>query len=321
MTSPPFFYCSESSRGFAEKTYGTASVGDVWLLVEYPFWWASKAFQDSHLSKAVKSYLNVFLKRIPRSRLLFIKRDRLSRSGELNIFMVRCREREPSILQLRIKDYEELLRVDLPGIARGGSVEALAAGVVLDRPLYLICTHGKRDKCCAKFGYPLYKSLSAQDTAVWQSSHVGGDRFAANLVCFPHGLFYAHMTLEMSRHVIAEYEARRVALDKYRGRACYSYPVQAAEYFIRTEARIDRLDALRQLDCTPTGEKSWRVRFAAGEDFAAETIHEARVRNVTSAFQSYNTCHAAEAKSVPQYLLDEYSVTSAALRPNASDPS
>jgi|GEM_PF-180591 len=321
MTSPTFFYCSELSRGFAEKTYGTASVGDVWLLVEYPFWWASKAFQDSHLSPMVKSHLNRFLKSVPRSRLLFIKRDRLSRSGELSVFVVRCREREPSIVQLRIKDYEELLKVNLSGIARGSGVEAPASGIVLERPLYLVCTHGKRDKCCAKFGYPLYKSLSAQDTSVWQSSHVGGDRFAANLVCFPHGLFYAHMTPEMSRHVIAEYEARRVALDKYRGRACYSYPVQAAEYFIRTEGRIEGLDALRQLDCTPAGEKSWRVRFAAGEDFASETIYEARVRNVTSAFQSFNTCHAAEAKSVPQYLLDEYSVTSMGVRPTTSDPS
>lgn len=319
MTSPPFFYCSELSRGFAEKTYGTASVGGVWLLVEYPFWWASKAFQESHLSPAVKSYVNRFLKSIPRSRLLFIKRDRLGRSGELSVFVVRCREREPSVVQLTIKDYEELLGVDLLGIARGSGVEAPTAGVVRERPLYLICTHGKRDKCCAKFGYPLYKSLSAQDTAVWQSSHVGGDRFAANLVCFPHGLFYAHMTLEMSRHVIAEYEARRVVLEKYRGRACYSYPVQAAEYFIRTEGRIAGLGALRQLDCTPTGEKSWRVRFAGLEEVTAGTVYEARVRNVTSAFQSYNTCHAAEAKSVPQYLLDEYSVTSIGVSPKRLD--
>jgi len=310
MTRPPFFYCSELSRGFAEKTYGTASVGDVWLLVEYPFWWASKAFQDSHLSPAVKSHLNRFLKSIPRSRLLFIKRDRLSRSGEFHAFVVRCRERDPQIIQFRIKAYEELREIDLAGIARGSGVEALAAGVIRERPLYLICTHGKRDKCCAKFGYPLYKSLSAQDTSVWQSSHVGGDRFAANLVCFPHGLFYAHMTLEMSRHVIAEYESRRVVLDKYRGRACYSYPAQAAEYFIRTEGRIEGLDALRQLDCARTGEKSWRVRFAAGEGLQEETVYEAQVRNVMSDFQSYNTCHAAEAKSVPQYLLDDYSVTS-----------
>lgn len=319
MTSPPFFYCSELSRGFAEKTYGTASVGDVWLLIEYPFWWAYKAFQDSHLSPAVKSHLNRTLKSIPRSRLLFIKRERIRRGGELSVFIVRCRERAPSIVQLGIKDYEELCGIDLVGIARGSGSEASAAAVIRERPLYLICTHGKRDKCCAKFGYPLYKSLSAEDTSVWQSSHVGGDRFAANLVCFPHGLFYAHMTVEMSRRVIAEYEARRLVLDKYRGRACYSYPVQAAEYFIRTQSRIEVLDGLRQMDCTPAGEKSWRVRFKGMGGAAVESIYEARVRNVTSEFQSYNTCHAAEARSVPQYLLDHYRVESMDVHSASSD--
>lgn len=320
MTIPPFFYCSALSREAVEKTYGTASAGDVWLLVEYPFWWGSKAFQESQLSPAVKSHLNRALKSIPRSRLLFIKRDRLHRSGELSLFIVRCREREPSIIQFRIKDYEELRTIELAEVARGDGGEARAGGVISERPLYLVCTHGKRDKCCAKFGYPLYKSLSALTTSVWQSSHVGGDRFAANLVCFPHGLFYAHMTDESSRHVIEEYEARRVVLDKYRGRACYSYPAQAAEYFIRTEGRIEGLDALRQLDCTRTGEKSWRVRFAGGDgDAAGETIYEARVRNVMSDFESYHTCHAVEAKSVPQYLLDEYSVTSAGVGPKVYD--
>jgi len=318
MTSPPFFYCSELSRGAVEKTYGTASAGDLWLLVEYPFWWGSKAFQESTLSPQVKSHFNRALKSIPRSRLLFIKRDRLNRSDELSLFVVRCRERDPSIIQFRIKDYEELRAIDLVSVAREGGDKALAAGGLLsERPLYLVCTHGKRDKCCAKFGYPLYKSLSAHNPSVWQSSHVGGDRFAANLVCFPHGLFYAHMTVETSREVIEEYEARRVRLDKYRGRACYSYPSQAAEYFIRTEGRINGLDALRQLDCTRTGEKSWRVRFAGSGggdgEAAAEKIYEARVRTVMSDFESYHTCHALEARSVPQYLLDEYSVTSATL--------
>ena len=58
---------------------------------------------------------------------------------------------------------------------------------------------------------------------------MGGDRFAANLVCFPDGLFYAHVTEHDERAVIEAYGARRIALSHYRGRACYSQPVQAAE--------------------------------------------------------------------------------------------
>jgi hypothetical protein len=299
------FYCSELSRGLAEKTYGTASVGDLWLLIEYPFAWGPHALKDSDLSQAVKAHLIRFIKTTPRARLLFIKRERRKPRDGLAVFVVRCREHEPSIVRLRINDYEQLLDIDPARVAAERALVAEAGAS--EQPLYLVCTHGKRDKCCAKFGYPLYKSLSSRSAWVWQSSHVGGDRFAANLVCFPHGLFYAHVTEETGRLCLEEYEARRLVLDKYRGRACYQYPVQAAEYFIRTAGRLNGLDELRHLSCERTGERQWRVRFATK---SGETIHEAGVRSVRSAFQSYNTCHSTEEKSVTQYLLDDYRATS-----------
>ncbi|HEX8140977.1 MAG TPA: sucrase ferredoxin [Pyrinomonadaceae bacterium] len=297
--SQQFFYCSELSRGAAEKTFGTASIGNVWLLLEYPYGWGPEALDESSLSAPVKSYLNKFLKTVPRARFLFIKQER-KESDERMAFVVRCRERSPSIAQFKLSSYEQLLDVDITTIAAGEMPRGVSPSA---SPLYLVCTHGRRDKCCAKFGYPLYKSLRSLNHAVWQSSHVGGDRFAANLVCFPHGLFYAHVTEEASRRVIEEYEARRVVLDKYRGRACYSYPVQAAEYFIRKEAGIAGLDELRRLGCERVRERSWRARFMTAD---GKTIHEALVRSAPSDFQSYTTCQSTERKNVIQYLLDDY---------------
>lgn len=308
------FYCSDLSRGFAEKTYGTASVGDVWVLIEYPFPWGVKALQDSDLSAAIKAHLTGIVKTTPRARLLFIKRDRKPVDG-LTVFVVHCREHKPTTTRLRINDYEQLLDIDLALItSRADSSEAGDS----DHPLYLVCTHGRRDKCCAKFGYPLYKSLSNTSAAVWQSSHVGGDRFAANLVCFPHGLFYAHMTEESGRLCLEEYESGRLVLDKYRGRACYQYPVQAAEYFIRTEGGIIGLDELRHLGCERRAERQWSVRFASKD---GGTIYEARVRSINSAFQSYATCHATQEKSVIQYQLDDYRATRLSPEQTVSGPS
>jgi hypothetical protein len=297
----PFFYCSELSRQYAEKTYGTASTGDVWLLVEYPYWWGSKAFHESSLSPAVKAHLNRAISSIPRSRLLFIKQDRI-RGRELSVFLVRCRETNPSITKLTIKDYEQLPEIDFASLIASPQSET-----AFQSPLYLICTHGRRDKCCAKFGYPLYKAMKKYaGDAVWQSSHVGGDRFAANLICFPHGLFYAHVTEEAGRRVVEEYSRRRLVLDKYRGRACYSHPAQAADFFIRSEAGMNGLDELRYLGYERVGDLAWRIRFAAGDEGG---IHEARISRVPSEFQSYTTCHSTEEKSMDQYRLDDYRVT------------
>ena len=58
----------------------------------------------------------------------------------------------------------------------------------------LVCTHGAHDVCCASFGYPIYQALrdryarDANDSLrVWQVSHLGGHRFAPNLVDLPEG--------------------------------------------------------------------------------------------------------------------------------------
>jgi len=58
----------------------------------------------------------------------------------------------------------------------------------VDRDLLLCCTHGKKDKCCARYGYQIYKQLAHIVTAhglpfdVWESSHLGGCRLAASIV-------------------------------------------------------------------------------------------------------------------------------------------
>lgn len=312
--SRPFFYCSDLSREAAERSFGTASIGDVWLLVEYREGWGAHAIEDSTLSAEVKRHLNRFCQLVPRARLLFIKQERLRRDA-LSCFVVHCRESAPSIVRFQLSNYEELLKIDVAAISSGDS---LAGGERTDEPLYLVCTHGKRDKCCAKFGYALYKSLRAGEgetagaaTAreqVWQSSHVGGDRFAANLICFPHGLFYAHVTPDAGREIISEYgqEERRLVLEGYRGRTCYSYPVQAAEFFIRRETGIAAIDELRYRRRERTGEKSWLVKFS---EAGTGKIHEAQVSARTSEFHNYITCNSTGEQRVVQYALESYRAT------------
>ncbi len=56
---------------------------------------------------------------------------------------------------------------------------------------------------------------------VWETTHVGGHRFAANLVILPHGLYYGPVGLEAATAAIGAYQRGAVALDRYRGRAGY----------------------------------------------------------------------------------------------------
>jgi hypothetical protein len=298
MMGLPFFYCSDLSRKAVETTFGTASIGDVWLLIEYPFAWEPHAVEESALAPHIKAFIKQTLKTVPRSRVLFIKRDRSPESG-ITCFIASTRESAPFIFKSQLSSYEELTRLDIASLAAGNS--SAEAEAITD-PLFLICTHGRRDKCCAKFGYPLYKSLrAATHENMWQSSHVGGDRFAANLVCLPHGLFYAHVTADAGQKVMTEYRAGRLVLDKYRGRACYSHPAQAAEFFIRAETGLTGIDALRYASSEHVERNHWRVRFTYQPD---EKIYEADVSVRMSEFQSLITCHATEEKAVPQFVLN-----------------
>jgi hypothetical protein len=298
------FFCSELSRLAAEKPTGTASTGAVWFLLEYPHGWGRHALEDSVLSSNVKQFFAETVARVARSRVLLIKTDRGRRDRAMNLFVVRCRERSPRIVRLQLEKYDDLTVLDLGAIVAGTDLQG---GVVTDAPLFLVCTHGRRDKCCAKFGIPVYNALRASEgDAVWQSSHVGGDRFAANLVCFPHGLFYAHLTDTEGKRVASEYRAGRMVLDKFRGRACYAHHVQAAEFFTRTETGIVGLDDLRFHSSERAGEKEWRVRFF---EPSANRLHEALVRSRMSEFTNFITCHSTEERPVPQFFMDEYRVT------------
>ncbi|HEX7174239.1 MAG TPA: sucrase ferredoxin [Pyrinomonadaceae bacterium] len=302
-----FYYCSELSLAAGEETFGTASGGEVWMLVEYPLAWGTKALEMSALPRVVKTHLSGLLKIIPRSRVLLIKQQSRSRKSSFSFFVVRTTEGSPWVARFELTQYEQLLRFDAATVVAAAAVPGadLSTG-----PLFLVCTHGRRDKCCAKFGYPLFKSLRRHAGAsVWQSSHVGGDRFAANLVCFPHGLFYARVTEEAGRRILGEYEGGRVVLENYRGRACYANAVQAAEFFVRRESGLAGVNDLRLRGMTREGERTRRVRFETADGAA---LHEALITWGDSSFRNVITCHAGEERSVTQYALGDYRVERAA---------
>ena len=294
-------FCSVRSREADEEAFGTASIGDAWLLLEYPRPWSAKAFSESALPKAVKIHLASTLKSVPRSRLLLIKQSRKVK-GTLTLFVVRSREASSSILRYEFSEYEQLLDSDLGSVLGGGS---LAGATQWDDPLFLVCTHGKRDKCCAKFGIPVYNTIRTLvgDSAVWQCSHVGGDRFAANVVCFPDGLFYGHLTEDSTKLIVREYYERRIVLANFRGRSCYSFPVQAAEFFARRETGFRGVGDLKFLTYDPLKPNEWRVRFFSEID---AKVHQVSLKSYLSEFENRLTCHTAEARSVVQYSMIEY---------------
>jgi hypothetical protein len=300
MNNKAVFYCSDLSRNACEPVFGTASFGKIWLLLEHPEPWGRKALGDNRIPDRVKENLSSTLELINGGKFLLIRQG-YSRNDFINFFIVEARESSPYIRRFKLKDYEQLLDLDISGLAQTPN----RAPAPHERsPLYLVCADGVHDKCCAKYGLRAYNYLRERvGNDVWQSSHVGGDRFAANLVCLPHGLFFGRVSESDAERVASEYHDGCIHMANYRGRSCYSRNAQVGEYFVRQQSGVVKLDSLRFVGEEVPDLSSARVTFQSIEDKAIHMVHFSRRE---SDIENPMTCQSEQRSRFVQYSLLEY---------------
>jgi (2Fe-2S) ferredoxin len=127
---------------------------------------------------------------------------------------------------------------------------------------------------------------------------VGGDRFAANVVVFPYGIYYGRITPEEASEVIRRTEAREIWLERYRGRSTFPRIVQAAEYFARRESNDISIHGFLDYTSEPLPGGRTRVRFPGGRTVDLELTQSQHKQRLT--------CSAAEPSPVPEYRLIRY---------------
>jgi hypothetical protein len=99
-------------------------------------------------------------------------------------------------------------------------------------PLFLVCTHGRHDACCALRGRPLAQELQhARPGRVWETTHLGGDRFAANLLVLPFGELYGRVLPFAAAELAERVDAGEVLPGLMRGRIGMSPIAQAGLVF------------------------------------------------------------------------------------------
>jgi hypothetical protein len=165
-------------------------------------------------------------------------------------------------------------------------------------PLFLVCTHGRRDPCCAERGRPLARALSAAyPEQTWECSHMGGDRFAGNLLCLPHAISYGRVAPEDAATIATEYLLGQLDLAHLRGRGTYPFAVQAAEWHLRTRLGLTGLN-----DLVLTGHHVDQPHVTAVFATAAGASWSVRMR-ISHAPPRRLTCHATQMLAAPQFQL------------------
>ncbi|NJQ04920.1 sucrase ferredoxin [Streptomyces lonarensis] len=243
-------FCADASRDQAESLAGTAATARTWLLLEQPGPWGAKALTQSRLDPA----LGRFLESAPESgvRAALIRRPgRDARlGGARRVLLAHTPPGRAWVRTALIDDPEELRALDLAALAagdHGGFGEPHPGG-----PVALVCTNGRRDRCCAMLGRPLAAELAAAGHDVWETTHIGGHRFSPTLLTLPHGYAWGRMSAATARHVLAELGEGRTVVDGCRGRSCWPRPAQAAELAVRRYGADPHADALEVVDVVDT---------------------------------------------------------------------
>ena len=98
-----------------------------------------------------------------------------------------------------------------------------------------ICTHGRHDKCCAKYGQQVADIMNQHiekeglNLEVWESSHLGGHRFAATLIDFPNGHSYGRLTTDKIPIFFEYRNNSKIFAPAYRGKVFLPELEQIAE--------------------------------------------------------------------------------------------
>ncbi|MFH8981986.1 sucrase ferredoxin [Streptomyces varsoviensis] len=257
--------CATASRDLSEPLAGTAATARTWLLIEQPGPWGADALTSSRLEPALGRALEKAAE--PHGvRVALIRRP--ARTADCRepaarrVFAAHTLPGGSWIRTAEITDPAHLTGLDFAALGAGderGLRGPYDWRPYLGDPLVLVCTNGKRDRCCALLGRPLAAELAASDAAaVWEITHIGGHRFSPTLVVLPYGYAYGRATATAVREAVEGVREGRIVTDGCRGRSAWERPAQAAELAVREltgEKGADALMVLRTEGAAP----SWTV--------------------------------------------------------------
>ena len=175
-------------------------------------------------------------------------------------------------------------------------------------PLILVCTHGVHDVCCALRGRPVALKLASRwPEQVWECSHIGGDRFAPNVVLLPDGFYYGNLDPASALDTVEAHLAGTVLPDRLRGMARYLPPVQAAVI-----AAYERYGPLRPSDVIVRATEHIGPHHGHGSETIVDLVIEPQQRMVRVQALSVRrpdarlTCRAVRETPATEYRIIDF---------------
>ncbi|WP_030277008.1 sucrase ferredoxin [Streptomyces sp. NRRL B-24484] len=258
--------CATLSLELSEPLAATAATASTWLLLEQAGPWGAKALVESHLETAVGAALEAAAAGSGVRVALVRSPGRHADAGADARHRVVVAHTVPGRSWVRrwsVADPAELLGLDFAALGAG-----VHGGLGTEHdggPLALVCTNGRRDRCCALLGRPLAAELAASGPGeVWEVTHLGGHRFSPTMLVLPFGYAYGRLSGAAAKEVLASTASGHTVPEFSRGRSCWERPGQAAEHAVRLAVGETAAEALTVRQTAVAGGWSVEVRHVDG---------------------------------------------------------
>lgn len=279
------FRCSAAADSRNDSMLGTAPPQSRLLLVHQPGAWGSRGLVESRCDVDVARRIDAAAASAG-MRLQAIRRPGKHEvgipAGGYRVGIADTAAGIPAITWWSVDDLAEVAA----DLERGWPQRKPIA--VETAPLYLVCTHGRHDPCCALRGRPVAHALDrVRPGRVWETTHLGGDRFAANVLVLPSGELYGRMPLQLVQALVEAVDAGHVIPSQLRGRIGLPPMAQAALVYAYERLNLVERDALAVRAVRWIGSAQAEVALATPQGHYAVTV------DVSVPAPTQLTCHGS----------------------------
>lgn len=293
--------CRQESLALDEPLLGTASVVRRWILIERDGPWGADALHKNRFE--VDAQLKIQeLGRLTGARVLLIRRHANKSQTGVRVMCSYTSHTNKWLEEFCLDSIDDLFDLDLSPLRRGASV----GGHSVSQNHFFVCTHGKHDPCCAKYGRPVAVALDHEwPERTWETSHIGGDRFAGNVLVLPLGIYYGRVEPSEAVSLMGQLDRGYLSLDHYRGQSAFAFAAQAAEWWARKEHQWLQLEDLSLDEHNELGGGESLTTFItkSGKNVEVRLI-------VTQGTAHKLTCRAARNGSPSRYQIRSVNIVS-----------
>ena len=249
--------CSALTVAAGEPLAGTATLASAWIVIEQSGPYGRDALTESRFPADIGAELLARADEIGAKVVLIRNVGKHSETphdhAERNVWVARpaagaADTGTASMVHTTVGDPAELLAINFGNLLTGNLADSVPHSSPDHEPLLLVCTHAKRDMCCAIKGRPVAIDLCERAVGpgrVWEVSHLGGHRMAPTAVQLPDGYLHGRLDTQSADQVCADAIAGRLTVETCRGRSSLTSAAQVAELAVRSEFQLVDLDGLQ----------------------------------------------------------------------------